>query len=221
MKKTYLLEIEKNSNIGLYICLNDKICLVPKNIDEKIFKRLEEITQVEVYKININNSNLLGVYLCLSDEILLAPENIIDNEKKELEKICKKHNIKLIFVKSNINALGNTICSCDNEIILSNDFSKNEIKQIENKTKKKVIILKSKNFPNFGGILKYYNKKIFASQDIEEEDFKTLKKKIKGIGTVNKGSGFVSSGILVNKNCLIIGSLSSPVEITNITEWAN
>ena len=221
MKKTYLLEINKNPNIGLYICLNNKVCLVPKSLEESKVKKIEEITKTKIYKISVNNSDLIGVFLNLYDNTLLCPINIEDFEEKILKKICSENGIDLIFIDTKINALGNSICQMEDKIILSSNFSKKEILEIEKKVKKKSIILNSKNFTNFGGFLKYYNKSFFASQNISLDEFSKIKTKIKGFGTINKGSDFISSGVLINKESVIFGSESSPIEISNIDEWLN
>jgi translation initiation factor 6 (eIF-6) len=219
VKTTVLLEIENNPNIGLYICLNDKFCLAPKNLREDIYNKIEKIVGVPLYKISVKNTQLLGVYLSYNNSNLVAPFDIEDFEKKELEKITKKHKMNLVLLDSNLNAYGNCITLTDKNFIVPNNFSRSDIKKLKKELDLKDIVINSKDFSNIGAVLKFYDGKLLAGQDINEEEFKVLEKQITGVGTINKGSSQLTSGILVNKNCLILGSDSSTIEITNISEY--
>jgi translation initiation factor 6 (eIF-6) len=220
-KKVALLEIDNNSNIGLFSVINDKFAIFGNTVKKEILDKISKIIKVPIFQTTILNSDLIGVFLSLNNEFLLYPKGILEQEKLELLKISKKFEMKLIEVDDLVNTLGNSICIGKKEIILSNEFHKKTIKLLEKKSEKKLIIFQDKNYHLTGSLLRFFNKSYFVGQETSEEDIKLFEKKIKCLGTVNKGSSFISSGILINKYGLLLGSNCSTIEIQNITDWAN
>lgn len=216
-KKVSLLEFENNPNIGLYMFVNDKFCIIGEKIDEKKQKQIEEILQVPVYIVSVLATSLVGVFVCGNEDLLFIPE-IQDYEKKEFEKIAKKHNMKLITITNRLNTLGNNICVGKDALILNNEYSEKFIEKIKEETNYKIIQINHPEYKATGALCRYINQKYFISQELEEDDMKDIIDQVAGVGTVNSGSNFVSSGIVGNKNGILIGSISSTVEIQNIVE---
>ncbi len=219
-RKIALTEIEKNSNIGLYGVVCDKFAIFGKNVDVKIIEKVKKIIDVEIYQTTIFNSDLVGIFMCLSNDYLLFPKNILEHEIKQLQIISKKHLIELVEVDDLVNTLGNSICVGEAEFIHSNEFNKKTVDFLKKKLKKKSVSLNDTKFSLAGALIRYCNKSYFVSQEINETDIKDFEKKIKASGTVNSGSPFVSSGLLINKNGVLIGNSCSTIEIQNICDWA-
>ncbi|MCA9460261.1 MAG: hypothetical protein KC550_06960 [Nanoarchaeota archaeon] len=216
-KKVSLMELDSNPNIGLYMFVNDKFCLLGENVIDSKKKEIEKVLGVPVYNVTVLGTGLVGVFISGNNENLVIP-SIYDYEKKELEKIAKKHEVRILEFDEKLNTFGNGICFTDDLIILNSDYSENFLNKLEKSTKLKISLLKNKELNSAGGVCRYLNGKLYLSQNLDEKDFKKFVDKVAGVGTVNSGSLFISSGIVGNSNGLLIGSASSTVEIQNIVE---
>lgn len=216
-KNVALMELETNPNIGIYMFANDKFCLIGKDINEKKKKEIENVLEVPVHKVSILNTDLVGIFVCGNNDFILVPE-IFENEKEELEKICKKYEVKLIEFKERLNTFGNNICIGDKEVLISSEYGDKFEKTLKKETNINTVKIVSENFKAIGSVCKFLNNKYFVSQEFTEDELKKILKKISGIGTVNSGSHYISSGVVGNCNGVLIGSMSSTVEIQNIVE---
>jgi len=219
-KKVSLMEFQSNPNIGLYMFVNDKFCLLGIHVDEKKKKEIEDILNVPVYFISILGTELCGVFLAGNNDYLIIPE-ISKNELVEIEKITSKHSVELICITDKLNTLGNNMCFGDKIIILNSDYPISFINSLKKKTNYEVIKLKNSDYKSAGGLIRFINEKYFVSQELTENEIAPILNKVGGIGSINKGAPFISSGIVGNKNGLILGSNCSSIEIQNIVESLN
>ncbi len=214
-----LMEFESNPNIGLYIFVNDKFCIIGKNLENKK-KEIEKILKVPIYVTSIFATDLLGVFISGNNEYLLIPK-MYDYELNIFKEIEKEHKIKLIISNEILNTFGNNITFGNEQILISAKYPKKFKDKLEKETNLKIIPLKNKNYDAIGSVCAFVNGKFFISQDLEENEISDFLKFIGGIGTVNSGSNFVSSGIIGNKYGILIGSNCSTIEIQNILESLN
>jgi len=216
-KKVSLLEFENNVNIGLYMFVNDKFCLIGQEVSEEKQKQIKDILNVPVYKVSVLSTELLGVFISGNNDFILVPE-LNKYEFEKLEEITKKHDVKLIQLTNKLNTFGNNICVGEDEILINDEYSEKFILNLEKETKLKIIKLSHEMYRSAGAICRFVNSKYFISQELDEEDVKEILDKVAGVGTVNAGSNFVASGIIGNKFGLLLGSMSTSIEIQNIVE---
>jgi len=216
-KKISLLEFENNPNIGLYIFANDKFAIIGKEVSKEKKKEIERVLDVPVYKLTILGTDLVGVFIAGNNDLLLIPQ-IYDYELKNIKEICEKHGVNLLSINEKLNTFGNNMSVSDNKIIINPNFNRNFKDKLKQKTKYKIIELEVKDYENSGSICRYLNGGFFLSQEVSEHEVKKFSKEVLGVGTVNAGSNMVSSGIVGNKNGLLLGSMSTTIEIQNITE---
>lgn len=216
-KKVVLMEFESNPNIGLYMFANDKFCILGREVDSKKKKEIESVLGVKVYTITALGTELIGVFVSGNNEMIVIPE-MFDYEQKEIEKICKKYDVKLFVLPNKINTYGNSLCIGSDEILINSDYGADFVKELKSKTKLNVLKIDNKEFRNVGGVIRFLNEKYYVSQELEKEDVKSILKKVAGVGSVNSGAAFVSSGIVGNSNGLVLGSMCSTVEIQDIVE---
>ena len=69
-----------------------------------------------------------------------------------------------------------------------------------------------------GGVCRFVNSKLYISQELDEKVLEKLEKYASGAGTINGGSDFIASGLIGNKNGLLIGANSSTIEIQSAVE---
>lgn len=216
-KNISLMDFNGNPNIGIYMYVNDKFCLLGQKVNEEKKKEIEKTLQVPVYEINIIGTELIGIFLAGNNEFLLCPE-VFEREKEILKEICEKHKVKLINIPEIKNTFGNNICFGEEEILINGNYEKEFIDKIKKETKLKIIEIKSKTYEAIGSTAIFLNGKYFFSQDYEKIEIKNIFDKIAGIGTINSGSSYISSGIVGNSLGVILGSHSTTIEIQNIVE---
>ncbi len=212
-----LMEFEGNPNIGLFFFVNDKFAILGKQVDEKKRKEIENVLEVPLYTTQVLGTDLLGIFLSGNNEILLTPK-LYDHELKTLQEICSKHDVKLIEIEDKLNTLGNNMCLGDSEIIINSNYSKQFKEHIKKATKLKIIELNHPEFSSAGAVCTFSKGKYYVSQELNEELVKDFLDKIAGVGSINSGSPFVASGIVANSNGVLLGSLSSTIEIQEVVE---
>ena len=212
-----LLEFENNPNIGLYTFVNDKFAIIGCELSKEKKEQITQILGVPIYTTTALGTELIGVFVAGNNEFLLVPE-IYDYELKKFEEIAKEHNMKLLMIPQRLNTYGNNICFVDDKIIINDNYNRDFIQKIEKKTQLQVVKLQHKEVPSAGAVCRFINGKLYVSQELDENHAKEFIDKIGGVGTVNSGGIFVSSGILGNKNGVLLGSQCSTIEIQNILE---
>lgn len=214
------MEFEGNPNIGIYMFANDKFCLVGNSLNENQKKEVEKVLQVPVYPISILSTDLIGIFIAGNNEMMLIPE-VFDHEREELTKICKKHEVELIEFSARLNTLGNNICVGDKKLLINPEYSDGFKKNVKLKTKYEIFEIENPEFRAIGSVCKFLNGKYFVSQEFEENQLKMIVDEVGAVGSVNGGSNYVASGIIGNSNGLILGSMSSTVEIQSVVEGLN
>jgi len=216
-KKVSLMEFESNPNIGLYMFVNDKFCLLGVKVDDKKKKEIESILNVPVYIVSVLGTELCGVFIAGNNDFLLVPD-MPEYELEIIAKIAKNAGVEVIVINEKLNTIGNNICVGDNILIINSEYSVSFVNSIKKKTNFEVHKFKNSEFKSAGGLITYINGKYFVSQEITEKEIEPILDKVGGIGSINKGAVFISSGIVGNKNGILLGSACSTVEIQNIVE---
>ena len=208
---------EGDPNIGLYAVATDKFVLAP---DESI-DGLEILSDNIVYT-KVSETDFLGIFLCANSRGVLVPsimsEMRLSKLKKDLSKIDK--NIKVGKIESNCTALGNLIL-CNDKYALISPLIEDKKSEIESVLGVKAKVAKLQDMDIVGSICSVTNKGFLMNMNAEKEDYEFIENffKIEGdIGSVNFGSPFIKSGLVVNSRAVLVGSLTSGPEITRIDE---
>ena len=211
------MDFDSNSNIGIYMFVNDKFALVGHELTDKKKTEIEKSLGVPIYKITILGTDLLGLFVCGNNDMIIVPE-MFEYEENKFKEICDKHKVKMVVVDEIKNTFGSNVCVGNDTILINDEYLSGFEEKLKRKTKYKVIRVKTKMFNAVGATIKFLNGKYFLSQEYSEDEVKLIVDDIAGIGTINSGSNYISSGVVGNSNGVIIGSASSSVEIQNIVE---
>lgn len=214
------LSINGDPNVGLYAIATDKFCIVGKSVSQKLVKRLEEVLKVPVIQANIYGTGFLGLFVAATSKTVLVPAVIFERELKEL-KVALKGLAEVKILNTEHTALNNNILNNDKVAILSPEFSKQEVRDIEKALKVKVLqtSLADLEVPGSAGVIS--NKGAIFNPNLKDKEIKQIEKLLNfeiGLGTVNMGSPIVSSGLIANSNGFIIGDLTSGYEISRVDE---
>ena len=203
-----------NTNVGLYAYATDSYCLVGPEVPSELIKKIEEVLDVPVHVLTIAGTSLLGVFLSGNSKIMLVPSITFESELEIIEKL----EIPYQIIDTKLTALGNNIVCNDKGCLLNEDFEEIAQKQIGEAlglTPKKS---KLAGLEIIGSLCVHNNKGALVHRDSKDFELEIIEAALgvpATIGTVNFGSPYIKSGVIVNSNGFIIGSLSGGPEIQN------
>ena len=220
-KHVAILSFHGDPNVGLYGLATDRFCLLGRNVSSKHVKEIKEVLGVPIIQTSLYGTDLVGLFAAGNSKVVLLPEIVFETEFKKLKSALEKIDVEIKTIKTAHTALGNNIILNDKVGIVSPLFSKNKLNQI-----KKIFDIKIEQFkiaelsvPGSIGVIT--NKGGIFNPNISDSDIKRIEKLLGfeiGLGTVNMGNPFVSSGIIANSNGFVVGSHSSGYEIARIDE---
>jgi len=220
-KHAAIMVFHGDPNIGLYGVATDMFCLLGRSVPDKQVKEIKEVLDVPVFQVGLYGTDLIGLFAAANSKAVLLPEIIYKSELKKLEAHLKELGVKVHIIKTEHTALGNNILVNDEVGIISPVYSKAQAANI-----KKVFGVKSEQFkiaglsiPGSTGVIT--NKGGIFNPNLTDADIKKIEKILGfeiGLGTVNLGNPFVSSGIIANSKGFVVGGHSSGYEIARVDE---
>ncbi|MHA2074301.1 MAG: translation initiation factor IF-6 [Candidatus Hodarchaeales archaeon] len=202
-----------NIHIGVSLFSNEKIAFLPNATPNSLTDLIRRTLKVEITKVT---ESIIGS-LVIGNSFGMVVSNVISSEVLSQ---LKTSNLP-IFQAPEFFAFGNVVLANDHGGIISPivpSSIREKISEIlniplETKTIANSDLVGSLGFiTNHGGIFTP-----LASED-EIMDFKSiLHLKEVGIGSINKGSEFVASGIIGNTKGLLIGRETTGIEIMEIS----
>jgi len=208
-------------NVGLYGVATDKFCLLGRSIPKKQVKEIEEILDVPVFQVGLYGTDLIGLFAAANSKVILLPEIIYESELKKLKAALKKLNVRVEIIRTNHTALGNNILVNDKIGLISPAYSKAQAAKIKKIFGVKSIQLKLAGIAVTGSIGVITKKGGIFNPNLTDRDIKKIESLLGfevGLGTVNMGNPFVSSGIIANSKGFIVGAHSSGYEIARVDE---
>jgi len=210
-------DVYSGPNIGVFTSVNDKFVFVPNGFAKTKAENLAHYLQTECIMTPVANTRLLGILMVLNNHGILLPNTSSPDEIANLRKHTDL-NVKILDTK--YNALGNLICVNDKGGIVSPVIEKEYIKEIEDVLDIEVMQKKVAGYYQVGAVMQANNLGCVIHPETDEEDMK----KFSGIlgvniehSTINGGTPFVSSGMLVNNNAIVVGNLTNGPEIMMLT----
>ncbi len=206
-----------NPWIGMFIKTNDEFTMLPVDSMKKLEDAVADALKTEIIKTAIADSNLLGIYLSMNSNGIVVPTV---TEKRELEAV-KKSGLNVYVSKDKHNANGNNIVVNDKGGIVNPHLSKTEVKKMEDVLGIELVPMSIAGFTTVGSSCVATNEGFlchFRATSDEMEGIKDALKVSGSKGTVNTGTGFVSYGVVVNKNGYIAGEDTTAFELGRVEE---
>ena len=206
-----------NPWIGMFIKTNDEYTMLPVDSMKKLEDAVEEVLMTKVIKTGIADSNLLGIYTAMNCKGAILPNVINEKEVKAI----KEAGLNIYISKDKNNANGNNIVVNDKGGIVNPNLDKNEIKKMEDTLGVELVPMTVAGYATVGSSCLATNLGFFTHFKTSEDEMKQMKDILKvygNKGTVNMGTGFVSYGIIVNKNGYIAGEATSAFELGRAEE---
>ncbi len=212
-----ILDFNGNPSVGLYGLETSEFLLLGKEVPDVHDAEIEKVFKKPIKRINIAGTGLISVFAVWNNNKLLVPSIIFDNELNDLKELGIDYDV----INTELTCLGNNILASEKAVIINPQFTEDERKIIAEALGKPVIKEAVYGIESVGSIGIIRNNKGLFHRDLLDGEIKKLEKLL-GIeimtGTVNMGSPFVKSGIIVGENGFIIGSNSGGPEIANADE---
>ncbi|MCF7866321.1 translation initiation factor IF-6 [Candidatus Woesearchaeota archaeon] len=214
-----IMSFHNNSNIGLYLFVNDRVLLVGKEVPEDCDKDLEKVFNLPVTRLTIAGASFIGVFITGTNDTLLVPNIIFEDELE----ILKETGLEIKVIDTKQTCLGNNVIIGKDKLFVNNEFSDSQARKLGESLGLDAEKIKIGGVSAIGSLFVFNTetKKGLVGNDIDDEDFEMLQNKLGYELTptsVNMGSPYVKSGIVVNKNGFIIGKISGGPEINNAEE---
>ena len=216
------LSIQGNPNIGLFVYATDTFALVGKSASEQDMEIIKSVLKVPVYPIMVAGTGLAGIFLTGNSKYLLMPNICYDQEIEQIESICAKYDVKVKVVNTKFTALSNNMMLTDTILLANTDMEDKVLADLKKDLGLKIVErVTIADTDVVGSAMVFTTKGGLIHPDIANDSIEHLEELL-GIkftlGTVNYGSPYVKSGIVVNSNGFLIGKTSSGPEVTNADE---
>jgi len=209
--------VYRGPNLGVYITVNDSIGLVPMGFAKTKSDKLAEYLNIEIHNTAIANTRLIGALSVMNNKGILLPTTAYQNEYDYLK---KETDLQVGVLDTKFNALGNVICANDKGAIVSPWLSKQDCQTISDVLGVEVIQKRIAGFNQTGVVLIANATGAAIHPEADEEDMKVIAN-VLGVKieqcSINNGIPYVSSGILANNHCIVVGSLTTGPEIMMLT----
>ncbi len=210
-----LIAYNKNPNIGVIGKANDKFGLVPVICPLSFSSAVPDALGVEVHRVNICGTFLIGAMVAMNNKGAVLSKHTYKEEINEMKKL----DINVGVAKEKFTALGNLVLLNDNGAIASKVLGKKTIAMMKDVLDCEVEVRDIGGFRAVGSAGVATNKGALVHPMVGEEELKWIEDILKvdvDIGTVNRGVGFVRTGIIANKNGALIGNETTGPEIARI-----
>ena len=205
------MEIEKynyqgDTNVGFYATASDSHILIPRNFDHK------EYFPEKSVETKIAGTNLVGLFTAGNSNCLLLPESV---KEREVNKI-KEAGINYHILDSIENALGNIILANDKGAVISPELE-DQKEEIEEALEVTVQTGKIASIENTGVCGSANSQGAVIHRDASEKEAEHVKQALQlediNIGTVNMGSPYIGSGVVLNNSFILTGHDTTGPEI--------
>ena len=210
-------DIYSGPNIGIYSTVNDEFVFLPRGFSDGKSEKLSEYLEVKSLEISVANARVLGILMVVNNHGILLPSTCSEGEFNHI-KDNTDLNVEILDVKNN--ALGNMMSVNNKGGIVSPLIPKEDLQKIQDALDIEVMQFKIAGFQQIGAVMATSEKGTVVHPETDEEDMKTINNLLGGnieAVTINGGIPFVSSGILANKNSVVVGSLTNGPEIMMLT----
>jgi translation initiation factor 6 len=209
---------EGDSNVGAYGIATDRFVFVSSNISEKSLGDVERVFNLPLVQSTIATLDAVGLMSAATSNGIILPYTTTDEELRVLKQSAE---VNVDWIDDKMTALGNIIAVNENGAICHPDFGPNSIKKISDVLGVEVVPGTIAKLPIVGANSIITSQGAIVHPLATEEEIDQLSQLLKvhvEVGTVNRGSPYVSLGVLANVDGMIAGSDTTGVELAHISQ---
>ena len=211
------MNLTGSPNLGVYICVNDEVAIVPFNLSTEVEDIIKETLEVDTIKTSIAGCNLNGALAVGNSNGFVVSPYINEKELQTLEDA----GLNVSLMPGKYTAVGNIIAANDHGAIVGPKVGEKAVKVIEDTLKVPVEISSIADSNIIGSSSLVTNKGFLVHRDAtyEELDFVEEVFKVEGnIGTVCKGMPLVGACGIANSQGAIVGESTTGPEMARLEE---
>lgn len=221
-KQASIIDYKGSWNIGAYGLATDKYAIFGDGFRPRILKEAKEILKVPIITQNITDEPIVGILAVGNSNGLLLPPQSSDEELKKLKKFLEIR-VERLSLRDYENALGNLLLTNDKFCLIHKEVAeknKDLLKRIEEILDVE-IIYHDFSFPIIGTVAAMTSRGILIHPAMKDDEIDLLRESTGlrvGKGTVNMGSPYIRSGLIVNSNGFLAGLKTTGFELQRIYE---
>ena len=212
----HILDIYRNSNIGVFLKSNEKFLLVPRGLASTKIAKLSEYLNAEPIEISIGGSRLLGPLIAMNNKGIIVSRFA---DKTEINHLKESTGLPVEKIPFRYTSVGNLISANDKGVVASillKDFED----QIVDVLDAPVDFFSIASFNQVGSVMVSSNIGAIIHPQASDEEISntssTLKVDVEP-ATINRGLPYIASGIIVTKEKAVVGSFTTGPEIMTLS----
>lgn len=209
----YMLDVYRSPNIGVFLKTNSRFILVPRGLAQTKCSKLSVLLNVTPIRISVAGSRLLGPLVALNDNGILVSRLAEDDEVRTLS---KDTGLRVARLPSKYTSVGNLVAANNKGAVASPILHTEAIRTVKETLDVPVETLPIAGYTQVGSMVAVTDRGAAVHPKASQKEVERLSE-IFSVdvepATINGGVPFVSSGILVNQNNAVVGSLTTGPEL--------
>lgn len=207
--------------IGLYAKASNSYILYHSAIPKRKVAILEEELDASPHPVHLINTLIISPFIAGNRNGVVIPYLFEEYAKDELIKSLKSIDINIGVLKSKYTSLGNLILANDMGAVVSPIIPISSRKTISDILDVEVVPGTIGRFSYTGSLSISNSHGILVAPIIRDDEKMIIEDTLKTplyTGTINGGVEFISSGIVVNDNGVVVGSATTGRELMTISQ---
>ena len=214
----FLFDTFGSASIGVFIRITEKFMVVPNQVPESKFRKLQNWFNIKAVRTNISGSVLIGPLVCANSNGIILPRHVWPEEVEALKTLG---DVNITIAETRRTAYGNLVLANDHGAVVDPRLKKADIKMISDTLGVEVVPGEVAGLPYVGSLTTVTNKGMVAHPLIKPEEETLLRDVLKvplGVGTINCGIPYIATGLIGNSKVAVAGSLTTGPELFMISQ---
>lgn len=215
------IKVFGGDHIGLYIKASNSYILYHSSVPERKVSLLEKELNASTIPVYLVNVLITSPFIAGNKNGIIIPYLFEEYAKEELVKMMKKIDINVGILKNKYTSLGNLILANDKGAVVSPILSIASRKIISDVLDVEIVPATIGRFSYVGSLAVSNSHGALIAPMIREDEKMVIKDILKTslyTGTINGGVEFISSGIVVNDNGVVVGTATTGKELMTISQ---
>ena len=214
----FLFDTFGSASIGVFIRVTEKFMVVPNQVPESKFRKLQNWFNIKAVRTNISGSVLIGSLVCANSNGIILPRHVWPEEVEALKTLG---DVNITIAETRRTAYGNLVLANDYGAVVDPRLKKADIKMISDTLGVEVVPGEVAGLPYVGSLTTVTNKGMMAHPLVKPEEETLLRDVLKvplGVGTINCGIPYIATGLIGNSKVAVAGSLTTGPELFMISQ---